>query len=93
MHVVNLDISTTDDAYFTKAISDGLIISTPTGSSAYSLSAGGPLVHSDIPSMIITPICPHTLSFRPLVLPSLPGIVVRVAPESRSDAYVSKYLI
>jgi NAD+ kinase len=58
-----------DDHYLTTYSADGLIIATPPGSTAYSLAAGGPVIHPEVPGIIMTPICPHTLTNRPLILP------------------------
>ncbi|KAI9463692.1 ATP-NAD kinase [Lactarius psammicola] len=78
-----------DDHHMTTVQGDGLTISTPTGSTAYSLSAGGSLVHPEIPAILITPIAPHTLSFRPMLLPDSMEVRVCVPFNSRSTAWVS----
>jgi NAD+ kinase len=65
-----------DDKQILSLRSDGLIISTPTGSTAYSLAAGGPIVYPNIPAVVISPICPQTLAFRPMVIPSSSRIKV-----------------
>lgn len=78
-----------DEHHMTTAQADGLCISTPTGSTAYSLSAGGSLVHPEIPAILITPICPHTLSFRPMLLPDSIELRIAVPYNSRSTAWAS----
>ncbi len=65
--MIELKITVRDEAV-TSCISDGLIISTPTGSTAYNLSAGGPILSAHLSAIVITPMCPHSLSFRPIVI-------------------------
>jgi len=67
-----------DDDYLTTFKADGLIVATPTGSTAYSLSAGGPIVHPCLKTIILTPICPFTLINRPLMLPDTVTIKINV---------------
>ncbi|ORY96659.1 ATP-NAD kinase-like domain-containing protein [Syncephalastrum racemosum] len=78
-----------DDQHLTTVQADGLVIGTPTGSTAYSLSAGGSLVHPCVPSILVTPICAHTLNFRPMLVPHTMTIRVAVPRSSRSSAYCS----
>lgn len=67
-----------DDKEIATLKADGFIISTPTGSTAYSLAAGGPIIKPYIPAVILAPICPHTLSFRPMVISSDSKIKVKL---------------
>uniref|UniRef100_V5ETY2 Kinase n=2 Tax=Kalmanozyma brasiliensis (strain GHG001) TaxID=1365824 RepID=V5ETY2_KALBG len=84
-HMTKID-AYVDGQHLTQAISDGLIIATPTGSTAYSLSAGGPIVHPSVQSLVLTPICPRSLSFRTVLLPSDSVIQLKISDDSRSPA-------
>jgi NAD+ kinase len=80
-----IDLQLTIDADFVcRYRADGLIVATPTGSTAYSLSAGGPIVHPGVESWIITPICPHTLSDRPVVVRDSSLIEVHLSGDTES---------
>lgn len=71
-----------DDHYLTTYSADGLIVATPTGSTAYSLAAGGPVIHPAVPGIVLTPICPFTLTNRPLIVPESAKIKIRLAQGS-----------
>lgn len=78
-----------DSELLTVAQADGLIVATPTGSTAYNLSAGGSLVHPEVSGICITPICPHTLSFRPVMVPDSMILQIKVPERSRSTAWAA----
>lgn len=74
-----------DGDYLTVVQADGILVATPTGSTAYSLSAGGSILFPTIPAILFTPICPHSLSFRPLLLPDSSCITLQVPSTSRGE--------
>ncbi|PKS05260.1 hypothetical protein jhhlp_008631 [Lomentospora prolificans] len=84
----NLDLFG-DDEHFTSILADGICVSTPTGSTAYNLAAGGSLCHPENPIMLVTSICPHTLSFRPIILPDTIVLRVGVPFDSRTSSWAS----
>jgi NAD+ kinase len=76
-HMIELQI-TLEGQPLSSCIGDGIIISTSTGSTAYNLSAGGPILSANLSAIVITPICPHSLSFRPIVIDSDSNIEIKV---------------
>lgn len=75
-NMIELEIEV-DGQFLAGCIGDGLIVSTPTGSTAYNLSAGGPILSADLSAIVLTPVCPHSLSFRPIVIDAQSTVKIR----------------
>jgi NAD+ kinase len=85
-----LELDVTVDGLFVSAFrADGLIVSSPTGSTAYNLAAGGPILHPALPAMVLTPICPHMLTNRPLVVSDQARVEIRVSPGRKDDVHIT----
>lgn len=78
-----------DGRLITTVQGDGVIVSTPTGSTAYAAAAGASMIHPNVPAIMITPICPHSLSFRPIVVPAGVELQIMLSPDARNTAWVS----
>ncbi|EAA32281.1 hypothetical protein GE21DRAFT_7301 [Neurospora crassa] len=78
-----------DDEHFTSVNADGICVSTPTGSTAYNLAAGGSLCHPENPVMLVTAMCAHTLSFRPIILPDTIVLRIGVPYDARTGSWAS----
>ncbi|XP_051913338.1 NAD kinase isoform X2 [Hippocampus zosterae] len=78
-----------DGHLITTVQGDGVIVSTPTGSTAYAVAAGASMIHPNVPAIMITPICPHSLSFRPIVVPAGVELKIMLSHDARNTAWVS----
>uniref|UniRef100_A0A7N4PNU6 NAD(+) kinase n=1 Tax=Sarcophilus harrisii TaxID=9305 RepID=A0A7N4PNU6_SARHA len=87
-YLSNVDIYL-DGHLITTVQGDGVIVSTPTGSTAYATAAGASMIHPNVPAIMITPICPHSLSFRPIVVPAGVELKITLSPEARNTEWVS----
>ncbi|XP_041981942.1 NAD kinase-like isoform X3 [Aricia agestis] len=87
-YLSNIDLFL-DGKHITSVQGDGLIVSTPTGSTAYAVAAGASMIHPAVPAIMVTPICPHSLSFRPIVVPAGVELKIALSPEARNAMWVS----
>ncbi|MFQ5936458.1 MAG: NAD(+)/NADH kinase, partial [Acidiferrobacterales bacterium] len=78
-----------DEQFINSMLADGIIVATPTGSTAYALSAGGPLLHPTLAAIVLVPICPHTLSDRPIVVSSNSVVRIVMAGRGQQRAHVT----
>ncbi|KAL0966517.1 hypothetical protein UPYG_G00296220 [Umbra pygmaea] len=78
-----------DGRLITSVQGDGVIVSTPTGSTAYAAAAGASMIHPNVPAIMVTPICPHSLSFRPIVVPAGVELMITLSPDARNTCWVS----
>jgi NAD+ kinase len=86
--IIELDVAL-DGSFVSAFRADGLIVSSPTGSTAYNLAAGGPILHPSLPAIVLTPICPHMLSNRPLVVGDASKVEVRLRNARDVEVHVS----
>jgi NAD+ kinase len=86
--IIELAVSVSD-RFVTRIRADGLIVASPTGSTAYNLAAGGPIVHPDVDALVVTPIAPHTLSNRPVVIPATAEVGIQPLVDLDDEVYVT----
>lgn len=87
-NIVDIDIFC-DEAPVNSYRADGVIVSSPTGSTAYALAAGGPIIHPEIACFSVTPICPHSLANRSILFPSGSEVTIKAAPDNRNPLFVT----
>jgi NAD+ kinase len=86
--MIDLSVSVGEE-FLTRVKADGLIIATPTGSTAYNMAAGGPIVQPNVPAIVLTPIAPHTLTNRPIVIPAESIVGVQPNMEERDEVFLT----